>query len=191
MEESLSHIFDLFATNLWLQGVLIILATCFIEDAARCWVAMIVAHGGIEWWFALGTMTLGGMAGDIGLYLMGRYATLFIIRRRWIDAERLTWVEERFRHHGAKAVFFSRFIPGSRTFCFIAAGAVRYPAPRLLLVDALAAACQALLFLKAVGFISERILPYLEDTRLKVGVFGIIAILLFWAHIHFTRNKSG
>ncbi len=189
MEELFGHILDHVSSNPWVQSLLVVTSTCFIEDAARCWVALLVADGHIGWWLAFFSMTVGGMAGDIGLYFMGRYATLFLLRRRWVDAARLTWMEGQFQRHACKAVFVSRYVPGARTLCYVSAGAVRYPLPRFLLVLLLAAASQALIFLKAVWFISAYILPYLKDRRLQFGVFAVIVAVLGWAHLRFLRKR--
>lgn len=58
---------------------------------------------------------------------------------RMLTERRLNRVEEAYHAHGKKTIFVSRFIPALRTPFFFAAGAVRIPFWRFLLVDAAAA----------------------------------------------------
>ncbi len=174
-EEAFLQLCEHLSNHLWLQSLLVVAGTCFLEDAGRCAVALLVAAGQIGWWLALASMTAGGMAGDIGLYLIGRYGTSFLVSQHWVDRARLEWMEEYFRNHAAKTVLVSRFLPGARTLAFCAAGIIRYPFPRYLLLLFITALTQALIFLKLGDFIGERILPYLRDPLNRaVIVIGLI-----------------
>lgn len=191
MEELFGHILDHVSSNPWVQSLLVVASTCFIEDAARCWVALLVADGHIGWWLAFFSMTVGGMAGDLGLYLIGRYATLFLLRRRWVDQTRLVWMEGYFQNHAVKTILFSRFIPGARTVAFSAAGIIRYPLPRFLVLLFLAAMVQALLFLKLGTFIGKHLLPYLTDGRTSLAVIAVIVLgAVLTHHVLVRRRKS-
>ncbi|MEI7901642.1 MAG: VTT domain-containing protein [bacterium] len=176
--------------HIWLQGLLVAVGTCFLEDAARCGVGLLVAAGSIDWWVAFVSMTIGGIAGDIGLYMTGRYATFFLIRRRWVDAARLAWMEAYFERQAIKTIMIARFLPGARTLAYLSAGAIKYPLPRFLLLLLLASVAQSVLFIQLFAFIGERILPYLDDTRLRLGVFGIIVLLLVLTHHVLTRRNK-
>jgi membrane protein DedA with SNARE-associated domain len=189
-EAFFTHVCEHLSNHLWLQALLIVVGTCFIEDPARCAVGLLVAAGHVGWWLSFVSMTIGGMAGDIGLYVIGRYATLFLIRRRWVDAARLEWMEESFNRHAVKAVLIARFIPGARMIAYISAGAVRYPVPRFLLLLLVAAMIQSLIFLKIADFIAAHILPYLRDTRLQLAVFVAIVLALVLAHRAITRRTK-
>ena len=177
--------------HVWLQGLLVAVGTCFLEDAARCGVGLLVAAGHVGWCVAFVSMTIGGIAGDLVLYVIGRYATSFLIQRRWVDAARLAWMETYFKRQAVKTVLIARFIPGARTLAYVSAGAIKYPMPRFLLLLLLASIAQSIIFLKLCAFIGEHLLPYLHDTRLRLGVFGIIVLLLVLTHHILTRrNKS-
>lgn len=177
------------AGHLWLQALLVTAGTCFLEDVARCGVSLLVATGHLGWGFAFACMTAGGMSGDIGLYLIGRYATSLLFRLRWVSPSRLEWMEDYFRHHAIKTVVVSRFLPGARTVSNAAAGAVRYPFPRFLLLVFLSTVVQSLLFLQLGVFIGETILPYLRDPRLRIAVFFLVLLMLLAAHRAFVRRR--
>lgn len=189
-EDVFIQICEQLSNHLWLQALLVIVGTCFLEDAARCGVGLLVAAGHIGWWIALVSMTLGGMVGDVGLYMIGRYATLFLLRWRWVDPARLESMKHYFERHAIKAVMIARFIPGARTIAYVSAGAIRYPLPRFLFLLLIAATIQSLIFLKISAFIAEKILPYLHNTRLQVAVFGVIVLVLLLAHHTITRRNK-
>ena len=164
--------------------------TCFLEDAARVGVGLLVADGDIGWWMAFFSMTFGGIVGDVGLYVIGRYATLFLFRRRWVDPARLTWMENYYKRNAVKAVMIARFIPGARTLSYVTAGAIRFPLPRFLLLLFLAAMVQSFIFIKVAGFIAEEMMPYLRDRRLQAAVFGTIVLALVLTHHLLTRRNK-
>jgi len=189
-EEVFIQICEQLSNHVWLQALLVIVGTCFLEDAARCGVGLLVAAGHIGWWVAFVSMTLGGMVGDVGLYAIGRYATLFLIHRRWIDPTRLESMKTYFERHAIKAVMIARFIPGARTIAYVSAGAIRYPLPRFLFLLLIAAIIQSLIFMKISAFIAEKILPYLHNTRLQAAVFGVIVLVVILAHHTITRRNK-
>jgi len=135
-------------------------------------------------------MTVGGMAGDVGLYLIGRYATAFLFRHRWVDPARLEWMEAYFQSHAVKTVFISRFLPGARTVTNTAAGAIKYPMPRFILLLFLAAVVQSMLFLQLGVFIGEKILPYLHEPWMRFALFGVTVLALLLAHQAFVRRRK-
>lgn len=181
---------DHLADHLWLQALLVAVGTCFLEDVARCGVSLLVAAGHLGWGLAFASMTVGGMAGDIGLYLTGRYATSLLFRLRWVSPSRLEWMEAYFSRHAIKTVVVSRFLPGARTLGNAAAGAVRYPLPRFLLLLFFSAVAQSLLFLQLGAFIGETVLPYLRDPRLRLAVFVLALLTLLAAHRAFVRRRK-
>lgn len=182
MEEAFLRVCEHLSNHVWLQALLVVVGTCFIEDPARCGVGLLVAAGHINWWLAFASMTVGGMAGDVGLYVIGRYAIDFLLRRRWVDQTRLEWMESYFQKHAFKSVLFARFIPGARTVCYVSAGAIKYPFPRFTFMLLAAAVVQSLIFLEVSQFIADKILPFLRDPRLQAAVFGVIVLSLVLAH---------
>jgi len=189
-EEAFLQLCEHLANHLWLQGLLVAAGTCFLEDAARCGVCLLVAAGHIGWWLAFVSMTVGGMAGDIGLYLIGRYATLFLLRLRWIDKARLVWMEGYFKSHAVKTVLISRFIPGARTVAYSAAGVIRYPLPRFLLLLLGAAIVQSLIFLQLGIFIGAQILPHLREPRMRAALIAVVVLAVVLVHHVLKRRRK-
>jgi membrane protein DedA with SNARE-associated domain len=182
MEESFIQLCEHLSNQLWLQALLIVIGTCFLEDAARCGVSLLVAAGHVGWALAFVSMTIGGVIGDVGLYVIGRYATDFLMRRHWVDAGRLSWMKAYFQRHAFKSVMLARFIPGARTICYVSAGTIRYPMPRFTVMLFVAAVVQSLLFLQVANFIGARLLPYLTSPKLQLGIFSVIVLVLVLSH---------
>lgn len=117
------------------------LATFVLEDAAAIGAGLLLAAGEISWPAAFTACFLGIWLGDAGLYALARFAG-----RNWFERSRLnkfsTQVnrsQQWFTHHGTLALIFSRIIPGARLPTYLAAGFLRMPAPRFLLVTGVAA----------------------------------------------------
>lgn len=173
------------------QALVIILGTCFIEDPARCAVVVMFAGGHITyWWLTFVSMILGGMVGDIGLYLIGRFAMRFLVRWNWVDRERVASLKNRFGGHVAWSSFVARFLPGMRTIVYLSAGSMRYHFGWFLLVLFAAAAVQAYLFLLAADFISVYILPYLKSAITQTILVAILMGAVFFLNRVFSKRAS-
>jgi len=178
MEEMFIQFCETLTNNPWLQALVIIVFTCFIEDPARCAVVVMLKTNLIaNWWLTFAAMTLGGMAGDIGLYVIGRFAMNVLVRYRLADPERVDYIKAKYGDHAAWASFIARFVPGLRMLVYVSTGSMRYPFPRFVVILLLAAATQAYLFLLAADFIKDHILRHLESKPAQIG----LALLLIGA----------
>ena len=59
-EDAFIQLCQQLSAHVWLQGVLVAVGTCVLEDAARCGVGLLVAAGHIDWGVAFVSMTIGG-----------------------------------------------------------------------------------------------------------------------------------
>ncbi len=132
------------------------LATFVLEDVAAVGAALLLAQGGISWPEAFFACFLGIWTGDAGLYALARYAG-----RGWFEqsalrrfAPRIAASERWFAERGTPILVFSRLVPGARLPTYLAAGFLRIPWPRFLLVTGLASCVWTLAILffgQAVG----------------------------------------
>jgi membrane protein DedA with SNARE-associated domain len=119
-------------------------ATFVSEDAACIAAGTLAASGAISLPFAIASCFLGIVAGDIGLYwigrVFGRRLMSFTIAKRFVSENALArgsqWLERR----GASAVFLSRFVTGLRLPTYLAAGFLRTSFGRFTFYFILAAA---------------------------------------------------
>src|ERR1700744_938542 len=123
------------------QGTAVFFATFILEDAAAVGAGLLLAAGSISWPVAFASCFLGIWIGDIGLYALARYAG-----RGWF--ERSSWrkfsgkverSERWFGERGTTILIASRVVPGTRLPTFLAAGFLRVPMPRFLLITGIAA----------------------------------------------------
>jgi membrane protein DedA with SNARE-associated domain len=115
--------------SLFVVLALLALTTLLSEDLACVAAGVLAARGSIPLWPGIFACYLGIVAGDQLLYLLGRTAGRALVTRipfRWIlPAERLDRACEWFQGHGMKVVLTSRFIPGTRSTVYVAAGILR------------------------------------------------------------------
>lgn len=125
--------------------VALFFATFASEDLACIWAGLLVARGDASFLEATAACGAGIFVGDLGLYLLGRLAARGLVRWAWVrnrlpsaDRSATGW-RQRFERHGAKYLFASRFLPGSRLPLYLAAGAIQWPLRPFALVLAVAA----------------------------------------------------
>jgi membrane protein DedA with SNARE-associated domain len=116
-------------TSLVVVLALLALTTLLSEDLACVAAGVLAARGSIPLWPGIAACYVGIVAGDQLLYLLGRSAGRALVTRipfRWIlPADRLDQACEWFRTHGMKVVLTSRFLPGTRSTVYVAAGILR------------------------------------------------------------------
>jgi hypothetical protein len=108
------------------------------------------------------------------LYGLGRGLRSGLLRaewfQRWFPADKLAAGERLIAEKGTRFLFASRFLPGSRLPGYLAAGALRYPWPKFMLILAAAVAVWTpLLCLLSLAF-GMTVLPWLHDWRLWIAV---------------------
>ena len=109
----------------FIQGILILLGTFVLEDAATILAAMDVQVGKVTLAVALVALYVGIVLGDIGLYGLGRLAVATPWARRWAPPERFARSRDWLQTHVVKVVFVSRFLPGARLPTYTACGYFR------------------------------------------------------------------
>ncbi len=113
---------DLSGHAQWLQGLLILLGTFVLEDAATVLAAMDVQIGRVALAVALGSLYAGIVLGDLGLYGLGRLAARVPWAARLVPQDRLRAGQAMLNPHVVKLVFVSRFLPGARLPTYTACG---------------------------------------------------------------------
>ncbi len=111
---SLSGIFALAQHHPALQALAVIVATFILEDAATVLAAMQAADGGLSIALALGSLYVGIVLGDLGLYGLGRLAAHVPWVLRVLPPRRTEAVQAWLRGRVFRVVLVSRFLPGVR-----------------------------------------------------------------------------
>jgi len=167
----------------WGQAAGCFLATFVLEDAAAVGAGLLLASGSMSWPAAFTACFLGIWLGDAGLYVLARYAG-----RGWF--ERSAWrkfspqvarSEKWFAARGTPILVFSRCAPGTRLPTYLAAGFLRVPAARFLLVTGLAALGWTFAILLLTQTFGTQLLKWLGAYKSGGFILAGAGLLLFAA----------
>lgn len=111
---SVSSVLAFAARHQALQAFAIIFATFILEDAATVLAAMQAAAGDLSIPLALGSLYVGIVLGDLGLYGLGRLAAMVPWVRRLLPPQRTEAVRAWLSGRVFRVVLISRFLPGVR-----------------------------------------------------------------------------
>ncbi len=119
----------------------------------------------------IGVAAAAAFCGDAAYYAVGR--TIGLTRRRWTRGRRVSaardWARSRMDRSIAAIVFTARFIPFARLAVNLTAGASRLPAPRFLLVSALAASAWAV-YQVSIGAVVAWLMPGATVAAILVSI---------------------
>jgi membrane protein DedA with SNARE-associated domain len=163
--------------------------TFLLEDVAAVGAGLLLASHHISWPSAFVACFLGIWLGDVGLYAIARQGG-----RRWFDRSRFSRhaakvdrSEQWFSQRGTAILIFSRLVPGARLPTYLAAGFLRVPLPRFLLVTGVAAFAWTLVVLRLAELAGTRAHGWLDSYRhgglllLATGI-GMIAVVHLGRH---------
>jgi membrane protein DedA with SNARE-associated domain len=124
LASSITSLLALAGHSLWFQAAAIIIGTFILEDAATVAAAMQVEAGAVPLWVALISLYIGIVAGDLGLYGLGRLSAQIPWIARHLPPQRQetigAWISGRI----FKVVLVSRFLPGLRLPTYTTCGFV-------------------------------------------------------------------
>lgn len=161
------------------QSLSLFLGTFILEDVAAIGAGLLLASGSISWPAALAACFLGIWSGDAGLYSLARCRG-----RRWFERSRfrhltgkVTQSEEWFAKHGTSILIFSRVIPGARLPTYLAAGFLRLPLGRFLLVTGVAALVWTAFVLVLTRVVGSRVFSWFATLKnTSWTLFGCLII---------------
>lgn len=179
---SIAGLLDLAGRSPFVQAALVIVGTFILEDAATVLAAMRVQDSSLSWVVALGSLYVGIIVGDMGLYGLGRLAASFPRLRRLVPERRQEHGREWLNRHVFRVVFVSRFIPGARLPTYTACGFLSASFRRF----ALAAVIATLIWTSLLFGISLRVgqvlVDYLGAWR-WIGAIGFAAVIVAMGRI--------
>ena len=162
----------------WQAGALF-LSTFVLEDVAAIGAGLLLATGVLAWPLAFGACFLGIWIGDAGLYGLAR-----VIGRNWFEhtslrrfSGRIQQSERWFADRGDSILVFSRLLPGARVPTYLAAGFLRLPLNRFLLITGAASLGWTVVVLVTTQFLGTRLLAWLGPLR-KTGLALVLGVAL-------------
>ncbi|MEM1441781.1 MAG: DedA family protein [Verrucomicrobiota bacterium] len=169
---------------LWQRVSAIALATLISEDLACIAAGMLASEGAISFGWALTGSILGIYLGDIGLYLLGRIGGIGLLKKRpfrwFLKEEQILQAENLFMEHGAKLIFSSRLLPGSRLPIYAAAGVLNYPLWRFALFMFLAGSLSAIILVGLARKLGDVVFDWLKVYEsYAIPVFVVVVLLAY------------
>ncbi len=161
---------------LW-QAVTIVLATFVLEDAATVMAAMQAEQGEISVGLALGSLYVGIVLGDLGLYGLG-----------WLSA-RVPWIAHLLPPHRKEAinawlkgrvfkvVLVSRFLPGLRLPTYTTCGFLGADLRQFTLAAVIATTCWTSLLFGASLEVGQFLIDHFGAWR-WVGAAGFVVFVI-------------
>ncbi|MEV6706190.1 DedA family protein [Micromonospora wenchangensis] len=134
--------------------------------------------------------TVGALVGDHASYGIGRGGGAHRLARLPDGSRRRTgsdWARRAVDRRGGSILTTSRFVPGGRTAVTLTMGAVRYPLPRFLLFDTVAAVvwalyCGLLGYFGGLTFERDPVRGLLVGIGLSLAVTGLLELVRWLRH---------
>jgi membrane protein DedA with SNARE-associated domain len=157
-------------------------------------------HGTLHVGLAFAACLVGALCGDCVMYGLGRYFGRSLLRERhwfapYLTPEREALIEEHIKRHGLKVFFLARFLVGLRSPVFLAAGILRVPFRRFILID-LFCATVVISFFFSLGYIfANQIRAWLQAIRqaeyaLSGSLLAVIAIAGLYFYVRRRRARA-
>jgi membrane protein DedA with SNARE-associated domain len=154
--------------------LILVIGTYVSEDLSCVCAGLLAAADQLPVTLGILACGIGIWSSDMLLYLLGRGLADGFLRgpwiKRWIPASKLAAGERLMAEKGTRFLVASRFLPGSRLPGYIAAGALKYPFRRFMLILALAVAIWTPMICLLALSLGMAILPWLHDWRLWIAL---------------------
>ncbi|MCP5537124.1 MAG: VTT domain-containing protein [Akkermansiaceae bacterium] len=169
----------------WLLALALALATYGSEDLACIAGGLIAASGELSFAAVSAACAVGIWTGDVALYCLGMLFTKGALQWKWLTKkmrpDRIQRGARFFDKYGARWIFVSRFIPGSRVVSYLAAGATGWSLKKFCLVLALASMVWTPVLCGIAMLTGKAVIGWLKLYEQSVGWILLAAGLFIWA----------
>lgn len=165
------------------QAVTLGLLTFIQEDVPTVSSALLAAAGTLSWTTSFLGVFLGIWVGDALLYLLARRVGRPLLQRKWskrfFNADAVSRSERWFSEKGTWLLVSSRFVPGTRLPTYLAAGFLRLPFSRFLVVTGVAVAFWTVGIFLLARWLGPELIRWLERWNSSGWLFvlAIVAVI--------------
>ena len=150
--------------------------------------------GTLNPWWAFVSCLIGALGGDAVLYAIGYHFGHSLLTRhprfaRLLHAEREARIEQMIRRHEVKVFFLSRFVVGVRAPVYLAAGVLRIPFYRFLLIDAFCATTVVGLFFGLSYAYGDRLTSFIRQSEIWLTVTVAIVLCAAVCFYYWKRRR--
>jgi membrane protein DedA with SNARE-associated domain len=165
-----------------LQAGAIVLGTFILEDAATVIAAMQVQDGAVTVDVALGSLFVGIVLGDVGLYGLGRLSARMPWVTRMLPERRQEAIRAWLEGKVFKVVLISRFLPGLRLPTYTTCGFLGADLRQFVLAAVVATTCWTSLLFGVSLWVGQVLLDHFGAWR-WVGAAGFVVFVIFAGRI--------
>ena len=145
------------------------------EEVPIVLAGVLSAQGTMNVWLAFAACVIGAILGDCVMYVIGYHWGHNLLKdhprfARFLHAEREARFEEVIQNHGFKVMLLARFMVGIRSPVYLAAGIVRIPFRRFLLIDLFCATLVISVFFSLSYFFGQQVVDYLRTFEIWLTV---------------------
>jgi len=150
--------------------------------------------GTLNPWLAFAACLVGAVGGDMVLYAIGYHFGHSLVYKHprfahLLHAEREAKIEQMIRKHEVKVLFLSRFMVGVRAPVYLAAGILRIPFLRFLVVDVICATIVVGLFFGLSYAYGERLTRLVKQSEIGLSVIVALAVIAVLCVYFWKRRK--
>ncbi len=174
---AIGAVFALAGQHPLLQAGAIIGGTFILEDAATVIAGMQAASGAIPIALALVSLWIGIVAGDLGLYGLGRLSASVPWIARLLPPHRTEAIRAWLHGRVFSVVLVSRFLPGVRLPTYTTCGFVGASLGRFLIAAVVATACWTTLLFAAAMNVGAELIAHLGAWR-WAGAMGFVVFII-------------
>ena len=165
----------------------------FPEDATLILCGFLIAQDIVRAIPAIVIVYIGLLLADYFLYFVGRkYGRKIVTHKRFhriLSPERLLAIEDKFNKRGSLIILFGRHFLGLRAQLFIAAGVMKMPALKFMLLDAFTSIFTMALMIGA-GYLGGNSLQALKKDISKIEHIAVLVIVLLLVVYLFRYGKN-
>lgn len=164
------------------------------EEVPVVTAGVLSGHGQLNPWLALASCLVGAMAGDSIMYWIGYQFGRSVIREhrwwaRFVKPEREAKIEQMIEHHGLKVLFLTRFLVGMRTPFYLAAGVLRVPFRRFIVMDLFCATTVIGLFFGLSYFFGPTVAQWIRGAEVWLTVVVVLVVAVVVGSVYWRRRR--
>jgi membrane protein DedA with SNARE-associated domain len=170
----------------------IVAGTFVSEDLTTIATGLLTADGRMPLWLGVSACALGIWAGDVGLWLIGRFASASLAQRlgRRAPPAGLVNLRNRLARRPGLTIMASRFLPGTRLPLYVSASALGISFGAFALWSAMAVTIWAPLLVLTITRFGHAAIPPLRAYLGAGWIVAPVVLGLAW-HTHRVRRDGG
>ncbi len=162
------------------------------EEVPIVLAGILSAQGTMDVRLAFAACVFGAILGDCVMYAIGYHWGHNLLKdhprfARFLHAEREARFEEVIQNHGFKVMLLARFMVGIRSPVYLAAGIVRIPFRRFLLIDLFCATLVISVFFSLSYFFGQQVVDYVRTFEIWLTI-ALIALILAVCYFYWRRR---